>query len=438
MLANMLPLAEMKLRTGGDLTLSDEEFEVEKYMRQQRNYIIFQYNADGPLYKYLDYERINLMRSTKLYELLKEMPKGANLHLHLKLAGDYKPLLEHLWDNYRDRLYVNSTGLQLSFENKASSAPLETFTKDTIGGEYATLIPTARKEKSSLDIQQAMADASMAWNYWKEAQNDSNSNLIRTLGFDLVGQEDVGYSWDYQNTQNYIFGNASKAGQYCPIHAGETNWGTNLNREVDQSHVPKDENAFSPDRNLLTAIQNSDVVPRVGHGLALAQHPMWIEAMRARGQCVVVMMLSNQMLQYVQDLRRHPLSAMINSGLKVALSTDDPAMFQINFNDEFIAAFISADLDLAALKAMIINSYDCSLLSQDEKDKKIKEWTMKWDNFINANVPTARSYDPCVNVSQADCYKGGPKNYHSIITCFKKGSSGLKFQMEMYLVMGCY
>jgi adenosine deaminase len=123
--------------------------------------------------------------------------------------------------------------------------------------------------------------------------------IIRTLGFDLVGEEDDGFSWSYHSS---VFISAKENNQKCPIHAGETNWGTGLYRSVNVDHISQDKNANSPERNLLSAIQYADsgLVPRIGHGLALAQHPLWIEAVRAKRQCIVVMPLSNHILQYVQ------------------------------------------------------------------------------------------------------------------------------------------
>uniref|UniRef100_A0A914UTL7 Uncharacterized protein n=1 Tax=Plectus sambesii TaxID=2011161 RepID=A0A914UTL7_9BILA len=130
----------------------------------------------------------------------------------------------------------------------------------------------------------------------------TDARLIPTLGYDLVGQEDLGYSWLYHDQVENMFQIVKDSGQKSPIHAGETNWGAGLNRMTNLNHVPQDANTFSPEKNLLTAIKYSDdqLVPRVGHGLALAHHPLWIESMRAKGQCVVVMALSNHMLQYVQ------------------------------------------------------------------------------------------------------------------------------------------
>jgi adenosine deaminase len=44
---------------------------------------------------------------------------------------------------------------------------------------------------------------------------------------------------------------------------------------------------------------------------------------------------------------------MINAGSKVVLSTDDPAFYQTTFSDEFLAAYISGNLDIAVLKVHI-------------------------------------------------------------------------------------
>jgi hypothetical protein len=75
-------------------------------MRQLRNQILVNNDADGYLYKLLDYKNIYRMRETLLHQLFYNMPKGGNIHLHFELTGNYSQLIDHLLENYRNQLYV--------------------------------------------------------------------------------------------------------------------------------------------------------------------------------------------------------------------------------------------------------------------------------------------------------------------------------------------
>jgi adenosine deaminase CECR1 len=43
--------------------------------------------------------------------------------------------------------------------------------------------------------------------------------------------------------------------------------------------------------------------------------------------CVEICPLSNQMLRYYNDIRLHPIKALLTNGVKVSISSDDPSLF---------------------------------------------------------------------------------------------------------------
>ncbi|KAJ8602525.1 hypothetical protein CTAYLR_001304 [Chrysophaeum taylorii] len=94
---------------GCGVELSAREKALEKSLRIQRNELLltpdFPYGSPSAFYGAK--ERVE---KSGLFGALHRMPKGAALHLHLELAGNYTWLAEVLVDKYWENLYVNNNG----------------------------------------------------------------------------------------------------------------------------------------------------------------------------------------------------------------------------------------------------------------------------------------------------------------------------------------
>merc|ERR1711998_71349 len=78
--------------------------------------------------------------------------------------------------------------------------------------------------------------------------------------------------------------------------------------------------------------------------------------------------ISNQVLQYVDDLRDHPATVLFSAGVPIVLSSDDPAALgYANVSNDWLLAFMAWDLDLAGLKRLALNSIVYSALSDSDK-----------------------------------------------------------------------
>jgi len=68
-------------------------------------------------------------------------------------------------------------------------------------------------------------------------------------------------------------------------------------------------------------------VDRIDHGNRALEDPALVKRLVAEGMTLTVCPLSNLKLCVVDDLKAHPLKAMLDLGLKATLNSDDPAYF---------------------------------------------------------------------------------------------------------------
>ncbi|CAG9837714.1 unnamed protein product [Diabrotica balteata] len=185
------------------------------------------------------------------------------------------------------------------------------------------------------------------------------------IGFDLVGQEDLGYpftSFLPQLLEMKEFG--------CKFffHAGETHW-----------------NGQSTDQNLVDAILLDTV--RLGHAFALLKHPVLAKIVKEKGIAVEVCPISNQALKLIDDLRSHPASILIANNYPVVIGCDDPTFFGTKgISYDWYVTFMAIchrDSDLRLLKQLAINSLDYSALGVEEKERAKQQWQDEWKTFIN-------------------------------------------------------
>jgi adenosine deaminase CECR1 len=185
------------------------------------------------------------------------------------------------------------------------------------------------------------------------------------IGFDLVAEEKLRRSQDFAPIfeEHLKIQEATKIPMPFILHAGET---TSLNND-----------------NIIDSILLKS--PRIGHGLNLVKHASLMDIVKKMDICIENNPLSNQILQYVGDLRLHPMITYLHYGLRVSVSSDDDGVFNTSFlNWDFFACAFSMELDLKDFKKLCMDSIECSVLEAPVQ-KRLKEvWSERWAKFVDA------------------------------------------------------
>jgi adenosine deaminase len=103
-------------------------------------------------------------------------------------------------------------------------------------------------------------------------------------------------------------------------------------------------------------------VSRIDHGVRSLEDPALVARLRDERIPLTVCPLSNVKLRVVDDLRRHPLRAMLDAGLVATVNSDDPAYFGGYVGDNFTAVADALQLSDDVLRALARNSFEASFI----------------------------------------------------------------------------
>ena len=110
-------------------------------------------------------------------------------------------------------------------------------------------------------------------------------------------------------------------------------------------------------------------IARIDHGNNCLTDEVLVKRLVNDKIALTVCPLSNLELKVVDDLKYHPLKKMLNLGLKATVNSDDPAYFGGYMNANFLQTAEALDLTKEDVKTLVKNSFEYSLLSDDEKQK---------------------------------------------------------------------
>lgn len=99
---------------------------------------------------------------------------------------------------------------------------------------------------------------------------------------------------------------------------------------------------------------------RIDHGIRCMEEQALVERLAADRVPLTVCPLSNVRLRCVDDIRRHPLPAMVEAGLHVTINSDDPAYFGGYIRDNYRAVAEAFELTDDALRLLAVQSLEAA------------------------------------------------------------------------------
>jgi adenine deaminase len=114
-------------------------------------------------------------------------------------------------------------------------------------------------------------------------------------------------------------------------------------------------------------------VRRVDHGVSVIEDAELVERLRRERIPLTMCPLSNVKLGVVRRLEEHPLKRLLDAGLIVTVNSDDPAYFGGYLVDNLVAAQEALGLRRRDLVHLARNSFEASLLDEDERRALLAE-----------------------------------------------------------------
>ena len=118
---------------------------------------------------------------------------------------------------------------------------------------------------------------------------------------------------------------------------------------------------------------------RIGHGISSVQDPELVKYARDNKIPIEVCPTSNVFTKkYVKKMEEHPVREMFEKGIPVTIATDDPIFFGAELIDEYWNLYSKLHFSKKDLKQIILNSFEDSFLSDDEKSRMKNLVEEKW------------------------------------------------------------
>ena len=120
---------------------------------------------------------------------------------------------------------------------------------------------------------------------------------------------------------------------------------------------------------------------RIGHGLNLITDDDLMLDMRYGPYLIETNLISNLLLNYVDDYAQHPFPEFLRTGIPVALSTDDRGMWDSTLTDEFFVAVREFDLTWDEVVQLSRNSLQYAFVDDETKARLLADFDARLARF---------------------------------------------------------
>jgi aminodeoxyfutalosine deaminase len=147
------------------------------------------------------------------------------------------------------------------------------------------------------------------------------------------------------------FRRARECGYTVVAHAGETAGAVHVREAVEDLHAR-----------------------RIQHGIRAVEDAAVLRLLAQREICCDVALTSNACLTPYTDMKTHPILRMIETGVPVTLSTDDPPFFSTDLVNEYRRAHDETGISMDQLWQINLNGLRYGLADQGLRRRLVKEF----------------------------------------------------------------
>ena len=98
---------------------------------------------------------------------------------------------------------------------------------------------------------------------------------------------------------------------------------------------------------------------------------------------IEINLISNQLLEYVPDIKKHPFPELLRTGVPVCLNTDDRGMWDSNMTDEYYTAMTTFNLSWSELTQLARYSLQHAFVEAPVKEELLKGYEDRLNAFTN-------------------------------------------------------
>lgn len=167
-------------------------------------------------------------------------------------------------------------------------------------------------------------------------------------GIDLHGTE----SFPLEPWSAEYWAAARRAGKFTKAHAGELMGADFVRRILDE---------LQPER--------------IEHGIRALEDPAVVAEIKRRGLTLDVCPISNHKLVPGVTLANHPIRELVDAGVKVTVSSDDPLSFGNTLSDEYAALAEHRGFSRAELVQLARNGFEAALVDDAQRARWLAELT---------------------------------------------------------------
>ncbi|KAI9649046.1 hypothetical protein NHQ30_001613 [Ciborinia camelliae] len=195
---------------------------------------------------------------------------------------------------------------------------------------------------------------------------NSPTSINENIGFDLVGHEEMGNELRHFVPEFLAFRRKCRDQKLdIPFlfHCGET---LQVGDKVDG-------NLF--DAILLNA-------KRIGHGYAVARHPILMEIFKEKKIAIESCPISNEVLGLTPNIAGHNLPILLANDVPCTINSDNATFYRSSLSHDFYQVMIGSEsMSLHGWKQLAKWSLEHSCMDAKEKREVTREWTTRWRDY---------------------------------------------------------